>query len=80
MGAVRLNPQVIPSTTTPNTASISTGISNIRYSRQGMTAIRKAALDTGVTEKQAARQVQRVERANTTIKVNTGSSALVKKN
>ena len=55
MGAVRLNPQVI-STTTPNTTSISTGIANAR-GRRDMTAIRKAALDTGVTEKQAARQV-----------------------
>ena len=56
MGAVRLNPQVI-STTTPNTTSISTGISNVRGGRRDITAIRKAALDTGVTEKQAARQV-----------------------
>ena len=55
LGAVRLNPQVIPATT-PNTNSISTGISNVR-GRRDITAIRKAALDTGVTEKQAARQV-----------------------
>ena len=56
MGGVRLNPQVIPSniTTTPNTTSISTGIANTR-GRRDLTAIRKAALDTGVTEKQAAR-------------------------
>ena len=77
MGAVRLNPQVI-STTTPNTTSISTGIANAR-GRRDMTAIRKAALDTGITEKQAARQVQKLDRASTAVKANTSGTGTLKR-